>query len=101
MKVKLCEVKEIPEVGAKTVDFFGREVLVFRVKGQFKAVLNVCMHLGGPMVLQDNRLVCAWHAAAFSATDGRCLEGPARRDSRLITLPIRVEGGVLNYVYGE
>ena len=87
MKVKLCEVKEIPEMGAKTADFFGREVLVFWVNGQPKAVLNVGMHLGGPMILRGNRLLCAWHAAAFVVAGGRCLEGPGRPGSWLITLP--------------
>ena len=53
------------------------------------------------MTLQGNRLVCAWHATAFGVVDGRCLERPGRRDSRLITLPTRVEDGVLNYAYGE
>ncbi len=33
----------------------------------------------------------------FSA-DGRCLEGPAGSNSRLIRLPTQVEDGVLNYV---
>ena len=46
MKVPLCKVQEIPEEGAKTVDFFGREVLILKVEGRPKAMLNVCMHLG-------------------------------------------------------
>lgn len=93
--------EEIPLDGAKTVDFFGREVLVFQVDGRPKAVLNVCLHLGGPMTRQGDRLVCGWHGAEFACADGRCLQGPARPDSRLITLPTRVEDGVLTYVYGE
>ena len=101
MKVRLCKLDEIPSEGSKAVDFFGREVLVLRVDGQPKAVLNVCMHLGGPMTRQGDRLVCAWHAAEFACGDGACLKGPARSDSRLITLPTREEDGSLNYVYGE
>ena len=101
MKVKLCNIEDISEEHALKVDFFGREVLVFRMEGRPKAVLNYWPHLGGPMALQGDRLVCAWHAATFGATDGRCMNGPARPDSRLITLPTREEDGVLNYVYGE
>jgi nitrite reductase/ring-hydroxylating ferredoxin subunit len=101
MKVPLCPVEEIPVDGAKTVDFLGREALVFQVDGRPKAVLNVCLHLGGPMTRQGDRLLCAWHGAEFASGDGRCLKGPARPDSRLITLPTRVEDGVLSYVYGE
>ena len=101
MKVALCRVAEIPAEGAKTVDFFGREILVYQHDGRPKAVLNACMHLGGPMTRQGDRMVCTWHGAAFGCSDGRRLEGPARPDARLITLPTRVEDGVLTYVYGE
>lgn len=101
MRVALCPVEEIPTDAVKTVEFFGREVLVYQDKGRPKAVLNVCMHLGGPMTRREDRLVCAWHGAEFACKDGRCLKGPARQDARLITLPTRIEGGVLTYVYGE
>ncbi len=101
MKVTLCKVGEIPSEGVKTVDFFGREALVFIDDGRPKAILNICAHLGGPLRLEDNRLVCEWHGAEFDRRRGACLKGPARADSRLITLPTRVESGFLEYVYGE
>lgn len=101
MRVPLCHVHEIPEEGAKTVEFFGREVLVLKVDGRPKAVLNVCMHLGGPMKRDGARLVCEWHGAAFDVAQGRWVAGPARPDSRIITLPTRTENGELVYVYDE
>ncbi len=101
MKVPLCNVDEIPDEGALTVDFFGREVLALKTGGKPKAITNVCMHLGGPLQREGDKLVCAWHTAEFSVEDGQHLKGPARRDSRLMVLPTRVEDGVLTYVYGE
>ncbi|MEW6324963.1 MAG: Rieske (2Fe-2S) protein [Nitrospirota bacterium] len=101
MKAPLCKVEEIPGEGIKTVDFFGREVLVLKINGEARAILNYCMHLGGPMTRENDKLVCAWHAAEFDCAKGTCLKGPARPDSRLIILPTRVEDGVLTYVYGE
>lgn len=101
MKVALCRVEEIPSTGTKSVDFFGREVLVYQTDGRPRAVLNVCMHVGGPLRLEGDRLVCVWHAAQFEARDGRCVRGPASRESRLIALPTRIEDGILSYVYGE
>ena len=101
MKFPLCPVSEIPEEGAATVDFFGREVLVMKVDGQPKAIANVCMHLGGPLQREGDKLVCAWHGAEFGCADGRRLKGPARFDARLMTIPTRIEDGVLTYVYGE
>lgn len=101
MKVALCTVDEIPQEGTKTIDFFGREVLVYRVEGAPKAVMNTCLHLGGPLAMNGENFVCAWHNAEFSCHDGRRVKGPAKTDSRLMFLPTRVEDGILKYVYGE
>lgn len=101
MKVPLCNVDEIPAEGAKALDFFGREVLIFEDAGAPKAILNYCMHLGGPLRRQGCTLVCDWHAAEFECAHGTRVKGPARPDSRLIILPTIVEDGVLTYVYGE
>lgn len=101
MKVQLCKLDEIPEDGAKTVDFFGRELLILKANGKPKAFLNICMHLGGPMKREGDRLICDWHGAEFDCHHGKAVKGPARPDARLITLPTRVEDGVLNYIYGE
>jgi nitrite reductase/ring-hydroxylating ferredoxin subunit len=101
MKVPLCKLEEIPDEGAKTVDFFGREVLVLKVEGKPRAIVNTCMHLGGPLKREGNSLVCAWHGAEFSCQDGRRIKGPARAEARLMFLPTRVENDTLTYVYGE
>ncbi len=101
MKVPLCTLEEISEQGFKTVDFFGRELLILNVNGRPKAFLNVCMHLGGPMKREADRLVCEWHGAEFDCHHGKAVKGPARPDARLIILPTRVEDGLLHYVYGE
>ncbi len=101
MKLALCKVEDIPADKTKTVDFFGREVLLTTVNGKPKAILNICMHLGGPMRREGDKLVCEWHGAEFECGQGKCLKGPADRDSRLITFPTRIENGMLTYVYGE
>jgi len=101
MKVALCKLEEIPEEGTKTLDFLGREVLVFKHNNKPKAILNYCMHLGGPMQKKGDTFVCQWHGAEFDCSLGKRLKGPARPDSRLIILPTQIEDGVLNYVYGD
>jgi nitrite reductase/ring-hydroxylating ferredoxin subunit len=100
MQVPLAPVDEIPTDGVKKADFFGREVLLTRQGGRPRAVMNVCLHLGGPLEQEGDRLVCAWHAAAYDLSDGRKLDGPGRPDARLLVLPTRVIDGVLHYVYG-
>ena len=101
MKAPLCAVEEIPEEGAKAVSFFGRSVLVYKVDGQPRAVANVCLHLGGPLECLGDKFVCQWHGAEFALKDGHRLAGPARQNAHLMTIPTRVEDGVLTYVYGE
>lgn len=101
MKVPLCAVADIPADGTKEVEFFGRSVLVYQVEGQPRAIANVCLHLGGPLRQEGDKFVCSWHGAEYTCGDGRRLAGPVRLDARLMTLPTRVEAGILTYVYGE
>lgn len=101
MKVPLCAVTDIPEEGIKDIDFFGRSVLVYKANGKPRAIANVCLHLGGPLNLEGDKFVCPWHGAEYSCSDGRRLAGPVRQDARLLTLPTRIEDGMLTYVYGE
>ena len=101
MKVPLIRVEDIPSEGATQVDFFGRDVLVLNVDGAPKAIMNVCLHLGGPLRREHDCLVCEWHGATFDVRDGQRVKGPARQETRLLTLPTRIEDGVLTYVYGE
>lgn len=101
MKVSLCAVADIPVDGTKEVAFFGRSVIVYLVDGQPRAIANVCLHLGGPLQREGDKFVCPWHGAEYACVDGRRLAGPVRQDARLMTLPTRIEDGVLTYVYGE
>lgn len=101
MKVPLIHVDDVPDEGTTKADFFGREVLILKVDGTPKAIMNVCLHLGGPLHREDDCLVCDWHTATFNVRDGRRVKGPARSDARLLVLPTRIEDGMLTYVYGE
>jgi nitrite reductase/ring-hydroxylating ferredoxin subunit len=101
MKVPLIAVDEIPDEGTRVVDFFGRSVHVYKKNGQPRAVANVCMHFGGPLEAQEDRLVCPWHGAEYSLQNGERLIGPAPRNSHLMFLSTVVEDGMLTYVWSE
>jgi len=101
MKHPLCKVEEIPDKGSKIVEFFGRQVHVYKVDGQPRVIANVCLHFGGPLECQDGKFVCSWHGAEFSAKDGRRLTVPAPAKSRLMFISTKVEDDVLYYVWGE
>jgi nitrite reductase/ring-hydroxylating ferredoxin subunit len=101
MRHPLIPVKDIPESGSVSADLLGSEVLVTMLNGKPRAFINVCMHHGGPLVLEDDRFTCQWHGAQYDARTGHALSGPVRPDARLIMLPTRVEEGTLVYVYKE
>jgi len=101
MKAPLCKLADIPTSGSARIEFFGREALVYLAGGEPRAVMNTCTHLGGPLELKDDRLVCGWHGARFDAASGAVESGPAGTCHRALMLPTRVEDGVLTYVWGE
>jgi nitrite reductase/ring-hydroxylating ferredoxin subunit len=101
VKAPICPLAEIPADGAKAVQFFGRDVLVYRADGEPHAVFNACVHLGGPLDRQGDQFVCPWHGAHFDCASGMRVSGPDGTHDRLLMLPTRVEDGVLTYVYGE
>jgi nitrite reductase/ring-hydroxylating ferredoxin subunit len=101
MRHPLIPVNDVPERGSVSADLLGREVLVTMVNGKPRAYINVCLHHGGPLVLEDDRFTCQWHGSQFDARTGHALSGPVRPDARLIMLPTRVEEGTLVYVYDD
>ena len=101
MKHELITLADIPEEGSIIVPFFGREVHVYRSGDGFRAAANVCLHFGGPLECRGRELVCPWHGARFAMETGERLEGPARKDARLMFLSTIVEDGALHYVWGN
>jgi nitrite reductase/ring-hydroxylating ferredoxin subunit len=99
MREPLIPVSDIPATGTVSADLLGREILVTMVNGKPRAFVNVCMHHGGPLSLEGDTFVCAWHGSTFEARTGHALSGPVRPDARLIMLPTRIEEGMLVYVY--
>ncbi len=97
----LCKVNEIPDEGTKLVDFFGRTLHVYKVRGKPVAVANACLHFGGPLDCTDGKFVCQWHKAEFSAEDGHRLGGPAPSQSKLMFISTRIDGDNFNYVWGD
>jgi len=101
MEHPIIDIGDIPREGTTTVDFFGREALVYQVDGAPRATANVCPHLGGPLEACGHELVCAWHGARFDLSTGDRLSGPARPGSRLMHLPTKVIDNKLTYVWKD
>jgi nitrite reductase/ring-hydroxylating ferredoxin subunit len=60
--------------------------------GEFHAVDNMCVHLGGPLgrgYVDGDRLVCPLHGWEYELSDGSCVMMPGYCLPRF---PVRVEG---------
>jgi nitrite reductase/ring-hydroxylating ferredoxin subunit len=72
--------EDFPEGEMKMVEAKGMPVLVVRLEGTLRAIVNVCTHAGGPLnegELQGTVVECPWHGSRFSVLDGSCRGGPA------------------------
>ena len=66
------------KVGPKDDD----KILISKINGKLHAVGNYCSHFGAPLStgqLFDDKVLCPWHAAAFSVVTG-ALEGAPAHD---------------------
>lgn len=96
----LCTVESVPDNGCAEVrlgsgdDAFA--VLLYRRDGHVRAYVNSCPHFSLPLnarpgeflLLNDAKVMCAWHCAIFRLDDGLCIDGPAEG---MALEPIQVE----------
>jgi len=86
----LCQLETVPDGGCHEVRFGPADsafcVLLFRRGVDVRAYVNSCPHFSMPLnahpdefiLLQHERIMCAWHCAVFRLQDGHCIEGPAQ-----------------------
>ncbi len=71
--VRVAEAGEVVEGRGRVVHAEGRVLAIFRVKDQYFAVGNVCLHRGGPLAdgeLQGHVVTCPWHGWQFDIRTG-------------------------------
>lgn len=71
--VKVAEPDEIVEGTAKTVIVAGKAIAVFKIKNQYFAISNNCLHRGGPLSegeVRNYEVTCPWHGWKYSILDG-------------------------------
>ncbi len=91
---KVAELADIPERGAKVIEFMRKEIALFRYQGKVYAVDNLCPHRKAPLSIgevQNGVVVCAWHGARFDLATGKGLPGPHKAD--IGSYPVLVENG--------
>ena len=107
----VAKVNDIPEGGHILCELGGRQVGVFRLDGEFHAVLHRCPHLGGPLCegtiiglvesdgpgdlrlnTERKMLTCPWHGWEFDIKTGQSYFDPKRMRAR--QYPVSVEDGL-------
>ena len=72
-QLKVAGPEEIVEGGTKIVTVEGRSIAVFRIKNQYFAIANQCLHRGGPLgegEVRNYEVTCPWHGWKFNLSDG-------------------------------
>lgn len=72
-RVRVGRVEDLSEGHGQEVIVEGRKLALFKVKGGFYAVSNLCLHRGGPLSegeLDAYRVTCPWHGWKYDVRTG-------------------------------
>lgn len=108
---------DVPEGGHRIVQVDGREVGVYRIGGQYYAIMNYCPHQGAPVCVgyvsgtnlpsdvyeykyarQGQILRCPWHGWEFDIKTGESLFSSK---FRVKTYEVEVKDGKIGIVTGK
>ena len=91
---KLTTQSDLPAADeAKEFPCGGKMICVANVNGDYSALDNVCLHLGGPLgegSIENGKVVCPWHGWAWDPKTGG-----TDQDSKLklAVYPLKIENG--------
>ena len=88
-RVKVAEPNELADGGSKVITIAGRSVALFRIKDQYFAIANNCLHRGGPLgegEVKNYEVTCPWHGWRYNLMDGSFSLIPTLR---VKTFPVR------------
>ena len=70
---KVAEAGEIADGGTKIINMVGWTIALFRIKNEYFAIANACLHRGGPLgegEVRDYEVTCPWHGWKYNLLDG-------------------------------
>ena len=87
----LCKKTDIQPGSGKTFPVDGKKIFVINDGGTFRAYVDFCPHMGGPLFVKDKCVTCRWHGAKFDNRTGCGLTAPAT-GSELTHVDVIIEG---------
>jgi nitrite reductase (NADH) small subunit len=94
--LKVCELNEIPRLGARVVKHGSENIAVFRndADGVF-AMLDKCPHKGGPLsqgIVAGDKVTCPLHGMNICLSDGMAV---APDEGCVTTYAVKIEGSTV------
>jgi nitrite reductase/ring-hydroxylating ferredoxin subunit len=99
--VKAAEKGEVEEGKGRVINIEGRVLALFRVKDEYFAIGNTCLHRGGPLGEGDLKgyvVTCPWHGWKYDVRTGSFAVIPPLR---VRTFPVKQEGDSLLVDVGD
>ncbi len=90
----VAKVGEIPPGEGRAYVVNGKLVAVFLTNGKYSAINDSCPHMGASLAtgyVEDDAVLCPWHAWKFCITDGTWLDNP-KSSVRTECYEVRVVG---------
>ena len=88
--IRVASLEEVPPGTGKVVTMMGREVGIFNVNGEIRAIDNICPHSARPigsLGFDGKDVTCLWHGLKFDLETGIC---PAAPHYQLRRYPVRI-----------
>lgn len=95
--IRVTHVENIPVRQGRAVQIGGREVAIFNLGADFRAVENRCPHRNGPLadgIVAGEDVICPLHNWRLSLVDG-AVRQPKDSHGCVQTFPVCVEDGVI------
>jgi nitrite reductase (NADH) small subunit len=70
-----------------------KTICIANVNGEFSAMDNVCLHVGGPLgqgTVEQGKVVCPWHGWQYDPKTGQAAHNP---NAKVTVYPIKIENG--------
>jgi nitrite reductase (NADH) small subunit len=93
MFIKLASQSDLPPANeAKEFPCGDKMICVANMNGEFSAMDNVCLHMGGPLgegVIEGGKVICPWHGWAWDPKTGQS-HAPG---AKLAVYALKIENG--------
>ena len=103
--IEIAQVSDVPAGSMKVVSAGDKKILIANVDGQFYAINNRCIHMGGDLSkgkLTGKVVTCPRHKAEYDVTSGEVISKPGRKGVLpfIIVSGFKVQPVFIDHVHG-